>query len=78
MVVNVRTLRSSTKEILRKIERGEEVLISNRGRTCAKIVPLREEAGSARLSLAGLWKENRKVADPKDFIRRLREPRHAR
>ena len=79
MIANIRQLRSSTKEILSAVSRGAVVFISNRGSTCAKIVPVRgRPAGkSARvISLAGLWKDNKKTASPKKFIRKLRAPRY--
>jgi len=78
MVVNIRQLRSSTREILSTVERGGQVLISNRGKACARIVPVSETTGHRPFSLAGLWKDNKKVADVRGFIRKLREPRHAR
>ncbi|MBF0595620.1 MAG: type II toxin-antitoxin system prevent-host-death family antitoxin [Candidatus Omnitrophica bacterium] len=79
MTVNVRTLRSSTREILSSVGRGEVVLIESRGRLCARIVPIQEKMTVMPVrSIAGLWKDNRKTADVRAFIRKLREPRHAR
>lgn len=79
MVVNVRMLRSSTKEILSSVGRGDTVYIESRGRRCAKIVPLDEKvARSSVKSIAGLWETNKKTADVHAFVSGLRASRHAR
>ena len=79
MVVNVRTLRSSTKEILSSVGRGSTVYIESRGHRCAKIVPLDEKAAQPKVrSIAGLWETNKKTADVHAFVSGLRKPRHAR
>ena len=76
MIANIRQLRASTKEILSAVERGDTVFISNRGRTCAKIVPVKHKASKERVSLAGLWKNNKKIGSVRQFISKLRKPRH--
>jgi len=78
MTVNIRMSRASTREILSAVNRGDTVFISNRGKTCAKIVPIGGPAAAKPLSLAGLWKDHKKTAAVHAFIRTLREPRHAR
>lgn len=76
MIANIRKLRSATKEILSAVGRGDTVFISNHGHTCAKIVPVGEKS-SELVSLAGLWKDNKKTASVHKFISKLRESRHA-
>ena len=76
MIANVRKLRSATKEILSSVARGNTVFIANRGRTCAKIVPINDDKKQV-VSLAGMWKGHKKTAPVHDFIRTLRAPRHA-
>ncbi len=79
MVVNVRMLRSSTREILSSVDRGDTVYIENRGRRCAKIVPLDDKVPQPKVrSIAGLWEGNKMTKDVHAFISRLRAPRHAR
>lgn len=78
MTVNIRMLRSSTREILSAVSRGVTVYISNRGKACAKIVPVGPSAKSRPVSVAGMWKDNQKTASVHKFISTLREPRHAR
>jgi antitoxin (DNA-binding transcriptional repressor) of toxin-antitoxin stability system len=78
MTVNIRMLRSSTREILSAVSRGNTVFISNRGKACAKIVPVGVQATAKPVSLAGMWKDNKKTASVHAFIQTLRAPRHAR
>jgi antitoxin (DNA-binding transcriptional repressor) of toxin-antitoxin stability system len=78
MTVNIRMLRSSMREILSAVSRGDTVFISNRGKTCAKIVPVGAPSTLKAVSLAGMWKDNKKTACVHKFINTLREPRHAR
>jgi antitoxin (DNA-binding transcriptional repressor) of toxin-antitoxin stability system len=76
MIANIRKLRSATKEILSTVARGNTVFISNRGQTCAKIVPVSENQPQ-EVSLAGMWKGYKKTASVHAFIKKLRAPRHA-
>ncbi len=78
MTVNIRMLRSSTREILSAVSRGDTVFISNRGKACAKIVPIEVQKTAGAVSVAGMWKDNKKTASVQAFIRQLREPRYAR
>jgi antitoxin (DNA-binding transcriptional repressor) of toxin-antitoxin stability system len=71
-------LRSSTREILSAVSRGDTVFIANRGKACAKIVPVGVQTAAKQVSLAGMWKDHKKTASVHKFISTLREPRHAR
>lgn len=76
MIANIRKLRSATKEILSAVARGNTVFIANRGRTCAKIVPVNEHQTKVA-SLSGMWKNHKKMVSVHAFINKLRAPRHA-
>ena len=76
MIANIRKLRSATKEILSAVGRGNTIFIANRGRTCAKIVPVGNDQPQV-VSLAGIWKNHKKTASVHAFIRKLRAPRYA-
>jgi antitoxin (DNA-binding transcriptional repressor) of toxin-antitoxin stability system len=76
MIANIRKLRSATKEILSVVARGNTVFIANRGRTCAKIVPVGDNQLPV-VSLAGMWKDNKKTDSVRAFINKLRVSRHA-
>jgi len=75
MIANVRKLRSATKEILSAVAKGNTVLISNRGRTCAKIVSVNDNQAPV-ISLSGMWKDHKKTVPVHEFINKLRAPRH--
>ncbi len=77
MKTTAKSLRMDTKRILDAIERGEEVIVSKRGRPCARIVPVDQKiAGKVQNEkLFGIWKENRAVQDVDAFINSLRSGR---
>jgi prevent-host-death family protein len=74
MIANIRMLRSATKEILSTVARGECVIISNRGKPCAKITRVEPVSSLRSVSAAGLWKNNPRVASVKKFIDQQRDP----
>lgn len=78
MKTTAKSLRQDTKNILEAVERGEEVIVSKRGRPCARIVPVKRKVTKAALpdhGLYGVWKENKTVDDVNGFIDGLRSGR---
>lgn len=77
MKTTAKSLRMDTKRILDAIERGEEVIVSKRGRPCARIVPVDKRiTGKVHNDkLFGIWKENRAVQDVDAYINSLRSGR---
>lgn len=79
MKTTVRELRASTKEVLSAVGRGDTVLVTSRGKPCARIVPVFErkkrEAGD---SLFGIWKDKKDVKSVKGYLSKLRKGRYAR
>ncbi|GJL53992.1 MAG: hypothetical protein NPIRA02_11240 [Nitrospirales bacterium] len=73
-------LRISTKELLDTVSRGEEVVITHRGKPVAKLVPL--EVGvpqsSTELELYGIWADHTLSENANAYVRQLRKPRHTR
>jgi prevent-host-death family protein len=72
-------LRFHSKELLDSVSRGEEVIITYRGKPQAKIVPY--ESDSTRkdlqdLTLFGIWKDHTKIDDVKKYIRNIRKGRN--
>lgn len=58
-VISQREMRNSSSEVLRRVEAGEELTITNRGRPVARLVPIRPSAldellaeGAARAALS--------------------------
>lgn len=76
MTVSTKELRTRTKEIMEAMKRGEEVIITYRGKPAAKIVPIREKRDEGRKesddSLFGVWKDNPAVEDVGEFIDEVR------
>ena len=72
MVTNIRTLRSSTKEILSAVERGETVWITNRGKTCAKITAVKEKKSFKEHPAFGMWKDRKDMENPSEYVRKIR------
>jgi prevent-host-death family protein len=51
--VGVRELRQRASELLRRVEAGETIEVTDRGRPVAVLAPLPDEGGLARLRRAG-------------------------
>ena len=77
MIANIRMLRSSTKEILHAVERGETVFITNRGKTCAKIESVQEKKSMKNHPAFGMLKGDEETKDVRAYIRKIRKGRYA-
>jgi prevent-host-death family protein len=77
MKTTAKSLRMDTKRILDAVERGEEIIVSKRGKTCARIVPVAKNPGRAanETALFGVWKQHKDVQDVEAFIDSLRSGR---
>lgn len=73
MKATAKDLRFHSKEILDSVDRGEEVVITYRGKPKAKIVPYEEkEIAKERSSIYGIWKDNDATKDVDGYIDELR------
>ncbi len=73
MIATIRQLRASTKEILNAVRRGEPVWVTNRGETCAKIIPVAKSSGEKLKDEAfGMWKDHKESSDVKSYVRKIR------
>ncbi len=83
MIATAKDLRIKTKAILQAIARGEEVMVTHRGKACAKIVPSpgrKTAKGAARKRISplfGIWKDSTAVRDVNAYIDSLRRGRAA-
>ena len=78
MKTTIRQLRSSTREILSAVNRGNTVWITNRGKTCAKITPVRDHPRMAAGDEAfGMWRDRKETRDVHSYVRALRQWRRA-
>ena len=71
-------LRKRSREILRALERNEEVTLLYRGKPKAVISPIGDESAPAASGVAafGMWADRADMADPAAYVRGLRRGRH--
>ena len=75
MRATAKDLRFHSKELLSTVNRGEEVIITYRGKPCAKLIPYNELKKNKKNNLFGIWKNNDIVEDVDDYVRDLRKGR---
>ena len=76
MKTTAKDLRFHTKELLHTASRGEEIVITYRGRECAKLVPFEDKGGKqAENELFGIWKDYAAAGDIEGYVRQLRKGR---
>ena len=76
MKATAKDLRFNSKGLLDTVNRGEEVVITFRGKPCAKLIPYREQNEvTIKNELFGIWKDNDKVQDIDEYVRGLRKGR---
>jgi len=79
MVATAKDLRFHAKEILESTMRGEEVIITYRGKPRAKIIPFSDSVSitsdKIKHHLFGIWKDDAKTENVKDYVRNLRKGR---
>jgi prevent-host-death family protein len=76
MKATAKDLRFNSKRLLDTVNRGEEVVITFRGKPCAKLVPYKEknERNTAN-ELFGIWQDNDMVQNVDAYVRGLRKGR---
>ncbi len=76
MKATAKDLRFHSKELLDSVNRGEEVVITFRGKPCAKLVPYQEQKISTEDNeLFGMWRDNDAVRNIDEYVRTLRKGR---
>ncbi|MDQ7053316.1 MAG: type II toxin-antitoxin system prevent-host-death family antitoxin [candidate division KSB1 bacterium] len=80
MIATARDLRFHTKEILEAVLRGEEVIITYRGKPRARILPIEpiragDNLGEEPDDLFGMWKDYDETADVENYVRSIRRGR---
>jgi len=79
MKATAKDLRFYSKELLDSANRGEEVIITYRGKPYAKLVPITDENQlmvKEEHQLFGIWEDNEKVNDVNEHIKNLRKERY--
>ena len=76
MKATAKDLRFHSRELLDTVSRGEEVVITFRGKPCAKLIPYREKKEeNTKNELFGIWKDNDGVQEIDEYVRELRKGR---
>lgn len=76
MKATAKDLRFHSKELMDSVNRGEEVVITFRGKPCAKLVPYQEiKKQTGKNELFGIWKDNEISQDVDEYVRNLRKGR---
>ena len=77
MKATAKDLRFHAKELLETVSRGEEVVITHRGKPCAKLVPIERPAAkpAEELELFGIWSDHKESKDVARYVRGLRKGR---
>ena len=77
MKATAKDLRFLAKELLDTVNRGEEVVITFRGKPCARLVPYEEKKEKITGSeLFGIWKDTDIAQDVDGYVRGLRKGRY--
>ncbi len=76
MRATAKDLRFNSKELIDSVNRGEEVVITFRGKPCAKLVPYQEiKRQTEKNELFGMWQDNDMVKNVDEYARSLRKGR---
>lgn len=79
MKATAKELRFHSKDLLAAVGRGDSVVITFRGKPCAKLVPYEDNNLVEHLrsedSLFGIWRDREDVASVDDYVRDLRKNR---
>lgn len=81
MQTTAKDLRIRTKEILAAAKRGEEIIVTHRGRSCAKIISAEGDGGESSVKrvretpLFGIWKDNEQTQDVNGYLDKQRGSR---
>jgi prevent-host-death family protein len=77
MRASAKELRSKSHKLLEAVSRGEEVVITYRGKARARIIRYKktQDARGEKHALFGIWADNSQVADVDRYIRDLRKGR---
>ena len=76
MKATAKDLRFHSKELINTVSRGEEVVITFRGKPCAKLIPFSEHKNKEiENKLFGMWKDHELTENVNKYVRNLRKGR---
>jgi prevent-host-death family protein len=79
MYATAKDLRFHSKELLESVQRGEEVIITYRGKPQARLVPYskqKSETDNPTTGLFGIWKDHASSENVDEYVRELRKSRN--
>jgi len=76
MKATAKDLRFHSKALIETVKRGEEIVITFRGKPCAKLVPFEEKRKiEIKNEVFGMWKDNDLTENIDEYVRNLRRNR---
>lgn len=77
MYSTAKELRFHTKELLESVSRGEEIIITFRGKPYAKLVPIGKSVKKSNETneLFGIWQDRADLENVNSYIRNIRKER---
>ncbi len=75
MKATAKDLRFHSKDLLDTVKRGEEVVITFRGKPCAKLIPFEASKKTSKNDFFGIWKDDERAKNVDDYVRGLRKGR---
>ena len=77
MKASILDLRRRMREILKALDKNEQITLTYRGRERAKIIPfgLSQKADFHKHRAFGLWKDRKDLADDAKVLRKMRKGR---
>lgn len=75
MEATAKDLRFHSKDLLDTVSRGEEVVITFRGKPCAKLIPFETGKKALKNDFFGIWKDDERTKDVNTYVRDLRKGR---
>jgi len=77
MKATAKDLRFHSRELIDTVRRGEEVVITFRGKPCAKLVPLdKQKEHKKKNDLFGIWKDYEQTENVEKYVRKMRKGRY--
>jgi len=75
MKATAKDLRFHSRQLIDTVNRGEEVVITFRGKPCARLVPFEEQKSKVSSNVFGMWKDHDLTENVDEYVRSLRKGR---
>ena len=78
MTITMQQLKIQPDKIFSRINKGQEMNLSYKGKVCAKIVPFNikfAEPNESENELFGMWKDRNDMQDVNQYVRAVRKAR---